>query len=55
MAEGPVRPQEKEPPSPGTVAGQEHPDLPADFYMKLLNLPACKQGKPCNGCGRCEH
>ena len=32
-----------------------HPDLPADFYIRLLNLPACKRGEPCDGCGRCEH
>ena len=30
-------------------------DLPADFYIRLLGLPACRQGRPCDGCGKCEH
>ena len=30
------------------------PDLPEDFYMSLLNLPACKSMGYCDDCGRCE-
>lgn len=30
------------------------PDLPEDFYIQLLNLPACKAYGYCDDCGRCE-
>lgn len=29
--------------------------LSADFFAKLLDLPACKTKGYCDGCGRCEH
>jgi len=30
------------------------PNLPLDFYMKILFIPPCKRGQPCNGCGQCS-
>ncbi len=30
------------------------PDLPEDFYLSILNLPACKSLGYCDDCGRCE-
>ena len=36
------------------IGGERRTDLPADFYIKLLNLPACKISGICDGCGRCE-
>ena len=30
------------------------PDLPEDFYLSILNLPACKSMGYCDDCGRCE-
>ncbi len=30
------------------------PELPEEFYMSLLNLPACKSMGYCDDCGRCE-
>ncbi len=30
-------------------------DLGTDFWMDLLNPPACKRGENCDNCGRCEH
>lgn len=32
----------------------EGPELPKDFYVKLLHLPACKSKGYCDNCGRCE-
>ena len=34
--------------------GQKTPELPPEFYMSLLNLPACKSLGYCDDCGRCE-
>jgi len=31
------------------------PMLPSDFYIQLLNPPACITKNTCDGCGRCEH
>lgn len=36
-------------------AAQDTPDLPPEFWIKLLSPPACRIGLPCDGCGRCEH
>ena len=33
---------------------QTSPDLPEDFYLSILNLPACKSMGYCDDCGRCE-
>lgn len=30
------------------------PALPPEFYMQLLNLPACKISGKCDNCGRCS-
>ena len=34
---------------------EQSPQLPVNFYEALLKRPACKMGKPCDGCGQCEH
>jgi hypothetical protein len=34
---------------------ESYPMLPSDFYIQLLNPPACITKNLCDGCGRCEH
>jgi hypothetical protein len=35
--------------------GRKQPELSADFYKTLLELPACKTRGTCDGCGRCRY
>jgi hypothetical protein len=34
---------------------KSQPMLPSDFYIQLLNPPACITKNLCDGCKRCEH
>ena len=40
-------------PEPAAAEIAEH--CSTSFYLELLDLPACKRGRPCDFCGRCEH
>ena len=37
------------------AAEKARPMLSSDFYMQLLDPPACIAEGVCDGCGRCEH
>ena len=52
MVNGEKDPAENRPDN--TEKGSEAlPFLPKEFYLELLDLPACKTTGRCDGCGKC--